>query len=300
MSEQPEEQEIAGGTPKHGSWERLKPAVISLAILIILITVFGQLVPRLLFGTAKEKNIEKTIGETGTTPEKHIEKQVEKPTEVQTVISPEPNSPEPYAVSQASSHSDELIHSLEEKIKLLEEEQNKAEEKADARLAALVAFSQLKEALTSGKPYKEPLDQLRKIIGNNQKAIELLSTFEADPESGITTPAQLKIKFAPLIKQALADKDESALLRILHKFITIRKVGEQTGSDDEAILARAEIKLANDDFKATLGLIEQLSPAAREVFNGWVADTQVWLNCQENIPLLQLFLTTQPETMLQP
>lgn len=215
-------------------------------------------------------------------------------------IIPEPES------KPASSVNAEHMRTLEEKIisletthesaiselqKKLATQNSEAQNKADSIISSLIIFGQLKDAVNAGRAYANELTQLKKIANDNTDITKAISLIEADANTGIITPEKLKSRFSPLIKQALTNKDESALSKILHRFITIRKVGEQSGSSDEAILARAEITLAQGDFAAVLSELEQLSEAAKEIFSGWQQDASKMLDTQKTISNLQLLLT---------
>lgn len=322
MSEQPEAKEI---TEKKLYPSPLKRLVITIIGLFIFVVVFGQVVPRLMFAPQKEKTVEKAVEKTEKPEEKTIEKKVqtppeEKPLEEKFIVNPIVSSvpstspAEPLTQKEPLPQDAEHLYAIEEKVASLEaahetaiaELKNKLDaqnsstkNKIDSMLSSLVVFGQLKDAINNGDSYDMELNQLKKITENNSQIGNIITALETNSSSGITTLAQLKTKFTPLIKQALINKNENHMLRILHKFITIRKVGEQVGSDDESVLSRAEIKLSQDDLSSTLNELEQLSPQAKEVFDNWSIDAQNLLDSHANLYKLQLMLT-QTEPASQP
>lgn len=335
MSEQETEEKNSSDTKYPSPLKRFIITVIGLFVFVIL---FGEIVPRLMFEKENKPaaNIEnniKTPEETvedketitnATNPETPAvtspasddsEASVNEPAASNPTTSPMPPAPntEP-TVTQSSERDKEHLRELEEKItslqanhettisvmqKKLEEQNIESQHKSESIISSLIIFGQLKDAINNGKTYAGELEQLKRFTGDNLEIAKAISIIEPYANTGIIVSDKLKANFAPLIKQALTNKDESAGLKILHKFITVRKVGEQSGSTDEAILARAEMKLKQDDLSAALRELEQLSPEAQEVFKDWQKNTQKLLDTQKNLSNLQL-LITQTNSAAQP
>ncbi len=305
----------------------LKRFILTVIGLFVFVILFGEIVPRLMFKKEDKTvaNIEENSGKTTTIdpvadqparpesssiispPPDNTETTISEPAVSDPVAStmPPANGTEP-AVTQLSEKDKEHLQELEEKItslqaaheatinemqKKLEDQNTDNQHKADSVISSLIIFGQLKDAVSNGKPYAGELEQLKKFTNNNTDITAEISLIEPDAATGIVVLDKLKIRFTPLIKQALTNKDESAMLKILHKFVTIRKVGEQSGSSDEAIFARAEMKLAQNDLSTVLSELEQLSPPAKEIFKDWIKDTQKLLDIQKTLNDLQLLLT---------
>ena len=323
MSEQPEEQEKAPSKQPISLRDKFRFALIAVVLLYVIVSAFGQKIQASLSGKTKDKTAEKIeekiIEKPAETPpaqltEKQPENSVDKKNDpqiekvVEENVAPAPTSP--VVIAENPPQSDERIHDLEEKIasletahanalselkKNFEAQSSDAQNKANNLLSSLVIFGQLKDAANNGETYSAILNQLKALTATNLQAKEIIATIDKHSESGIKTTAQLKTQFAPLIKQTLTNKNEGAFLKILHKFVTIRKVGEQVGDSDEAILARAENKLSKNNLPATLKELEKLSQPAQEIFTGWVADAQNLLDTNMNLDKLQLTLTqTKP------
>jgi len=230
-------------------------------------------------------------------------------------IAAEPQSPPAVTVNpEVTNRDNERLNELEEKITQMQAAheaeinelktkfaaQNAASQsKANSMLSALVAFGQLKDAVNNGQPYDSELSQLLKITGDDNNTQEILSGFKDHSANGIITPALLKEKFPSLAKAAIFTKGENSYKNILHKFITIRKTGQQAGDDDESIISRAEFKLTHDDLKGALNELAALTPQAQPVFADWMQDAHDWLDAQEKLAKLQL-LITQTEIAPQP
>lgn len=332
MSEQ-EAEEKSGSEPKYPS--PVKRFILTVIGLLVFITI-GEIAPRFLFNK-NDKPVATNIAENAKKPvESHINPVAEQPVATpETPSSPPPsdvtettaepaasnpiaNQPAPAATepatTQSSTEDKEHLRTLEEKITSLEEThkteisdmqkkleaQNiESQHKSDSVISSLIIFGQLKDAVNNGKPYADELNQLKKITADNTEAQKTISLLEPDAGKGIILLDKLKANFTHLIKQALTNKNESSALKILHKFITIRKIGEQSGSTDEAILARAEMKLAQDDLSAALSELEQLPPDAKEVFKDWRENAQKLLDTQKTLSNLQLLLT-QTNSAAQP
>ncbi len=323
MSEQPEEQEKTPSKQPISLRDKFRFALIAIVLLYVIVSAFGQKIQASLSGKTKDKTAEKIEEKiiekpaenhpaqlAEKQPENSIDKkndpQIEKVVEENVV--PSPTSP--VVIAETPPQSDERIHVLEEKIasletahanalsemkKNFEAQSSDAQNKSNILLSSLVVFGQLKDAVNNGEPYSAILNQLKTLTTTNQQAKEIITTIEKHSESGIKTTAQLKTLFAPLIKQALTNKNESAFMKILHRFVTVRKVGEQAGDNDEAILARAENKLSKNDLPATLKELEKLSQPVQEIFAVWVVDVQTLLDTNMNLDKLQLTLTqTKP------
>lgn len=318
--------------------EKIYPTPVKRFILtvigLLIFIIIGEIAPRFIFDK-EEQN--KTNVENSAKPQEAAENP--KPvttansTETSEATTPSPDTVEKPATEpepspppatepttelnnskQTYAEDIEHLRALEEKIatlqashetaiselqKKLETQSAESQHKSDSVISSLIIFGQLKDAVSSGKPYADELNQLKKTTADNVEIAKSIALLEPDADKGITVADKLKANFPQLIKQALTDNNESAWLKILHKFITIRKVGEQSGSTDEAILARGETKLAQNDLGATLSELEQLSPEGKDIFKDWRESAQKLLDTEKALSNLQLLLTkinqaTQP------
>ncbi len=303
MSEQPETEETEKRKNPQSIPSQLKRIGIALVIFFIFTSLAGQNFSGL-SSPAKKPAVKEA-------PEKPSKATVS-PTPIESAA-PETAAPapEPVVPVVVQQHDDERLKALEEKIEQLEaahrneiselkekmnSQNQQVQDKANATLASLVVFEQLKDAVNNGKPYDMQLSQLKKFALDNSQAEDFITPLEIHSSSGITTPAQLKEKFTPLVKQALTNNNESAWLKFVHRFITIRKIGNLPGNDDEAILARAENMLERNDLSAAISELNQLSEPAKEIFKNWEADAQYFLDTQSNLNKLQLMLTKTEST----
>ncbi len=167
----------------------------------------------------------------------------------------------------------------------LDEERLAAERRAeagrDARLAAAVAA--LRGALATGGDAGPGLAELRALAPGHPRLAAALAPVEAlataPPPPGLE---ELRARFAGLAAAALraarapsapASWWEAAMAR-LGALASLRRVGEVEGDDAEALLARAERRLAAGDLAAAADLVARLDgPAARELAP-WLAQAR--------------------------
>lgn len=217
-------------------------------------------------------------------------------------------------IAQQDAAISELKTKLETQLVQSSTTQIAVEKQAQNTLSALVVFGQMKESVLRGEAYSSQLNQLKTLIENNEKIEKIVTELALKADTGIVPVSELNIQFATLAKQAMAsgDSDDNSAwnyTRILHKFIAIRKVGEQSGTSDEAVLARAEIRLQKGDLLSALTELSELSAPAKEVFSVWSTKAQEFLDTRSNLDKLQLLITQKnleskseaaPETVTVP
>ncbi len=318
MSDKQENNESGTAKGQPGIFTQFKKPTIALIVIMVFVS-FAKL------STPVNPQINQQKKYAAENKENITQKPVDKPATNQSPNNYMPGSqgidavPEPIANTPPpveDTHNNERLIALEEKMARMQEEhaaeinglkakldsQNQAaQSRANSMLSALVVFGQMKDAINNGKPYAGELNQLGKIssIDSGIDGKEILSALKNHSLNGMITPQLLKEKFAPLAKLALFNKDEGGYKNILHKFITFRKTGEQPGSDDEAVIARAEFKLMHDDLAHCINELANLTPQAQQVFADWLQDARDWLDTQEKLARLQLLLT-QTEIAPQP
>jgi hypothetical protein len=135
-------------------------------------------------------------------------------------------------------------------------------------LQTILLVSQLQEAVRAGRPFTDELNALEAL---RPEWKEILTPIEPSSMAGIATLEQLKLQFAQSINPTLTQEaGDRSLMQNLRSLVKIRKVGdEQKGLDDEAIIARAEAKLAAGDVAASLQETENLSTRAARNFEAW-------------------------------
>lgn len=144
------------------------------------------------------------------------------------------------------------------------------------RATLVVAVGQLRQAALGGRPFVSELGAARKLGADivAPQAVEELTRRAAD---GIVSPrtlaAQLE-RLAPVILQAEHRQENPAwwqrVIDRLASLVSIRRTGEREGRDAEAVIARAEVRLASDNVAAAAAEIEQLGAAALAAAQPWL------------------------------
>lgn len=158
------------------------------------------------------------------------------------------------------------------------------------KAAMVLAAGRLKDAAAGSAPFN-----------GAWQAIEALGVAPADypaiPEaaaSGVPTIEQLKTGFADEASRAIvADKVgsdgtwvEGALKRV-GSLVKVRRTGELEGDEVEAVVARAEVRLADDDLAGALAELETLQGAAAEEIADWVVNGKRRLALNADVEALQ-------------
>ncbi len=139
------------------------------------------------------------------------------------------------------------------------------------QVAILTAFGQLKDTALRGDAYSSELNRLKALAEHNTGALPLLAALAPFSDKGVSTLASLQAAFEPAAKAALAPEVKpDSLAGNLQSLIRIRKVGaEQTGTDDESVIARAEAALENGNLAQCRKELSALSPPALAAFAAW-------------------------------
>ncbi|MEM8987323.1 MAG: mitofilin family membrane protein [Pseudomonadota bacterium] len=142
------------------------------------------------------------------------------------------------------------------------------------RVAVAVALTNLTQEALNGRPYARQLDILKQYAPDNP-AVEDLSAYA---NRGLPSLARLKNDFR-IVTRAVdrADAKENAagpFGRLWANFLslfTVRQIGEMEGETAEAILARAERRMAEDDLPAAVRELDNLTGAPAEAAADWLA-----------------------------
>lgn len=158
-------------------------------------------------------------------------------------------------------------------------------------VAVITSFTQMKEAAMAGKPYRTELARLQRLTQDRPSVQPLLAALDAAAEKGLPTRHALLEAFDTTVPQALSGGKAGFLGNNLKSLIRIRKVGaEQLGSDDEAVIARAENMLENGDMAGCLKELARLSPPAATAFASWAARAEGYRKAQDSINALEIAL----------
>ena len=194
------------------------------------------------------------------------------------------------ALEQKITEQQKIIDRLGEElehVKTLREKMDSIEATASKKLASLTLYSQLRESVNRGEAFKPLLDQLLELHKTNPKGNALLMQLLPVASTGTLNTNTLQKKFTEALNKSLQNKNNGSFSNNLKKLIRIRKIGEQTGIDDEAIFARAELSVEKEDTRAALKTLESLSVESKKSMATWMRAAQDYVNTQNTIIALQ-------------
>lgn len=142
----------------------------------------------------------------------------------------------------------------------------------DPRSAAAMAVLSLRARLDRGAPFATELTSTKALVKDPAR-LAWLDAYAAD---GLPTVAVLRDRFAalaPKLSQSAAPAADKPLLERLtdsaQRIVRLRPVGETSGDDAGAIIARIEARLAKADLPGSISELAKLPPAAQDALAGW-------------------------------
>jgi len=285
MTNTQEETTMTASANKPSAFAGLRKVVYALGILLIVWFVFGEAVPRYFFAPEETP----PIASTGAVVQvENYKQQIEmlnnridalevKLKTFEEVLAATPANVEPLALPEPAPLTDvdnERMAKMEERMVMLQSQLDDSQTKAEIKIATISTFSQMREAALRGDAFANQLAALEKLSHDNSEAKSIFAELKTYSEKGVATPRELEKSFAALVPKALAPATSDSLLGNVSSLVSIRKVGEPAGSDDQAVIARAETKLERGDLDGAKKELAQLSPPAASIFAGWIADAQ--------------------------
>jgi hypothetical protein len=150
-------------------------------------------------------------------------------------------------------------------------ENGRAAEAAGQTGAKVVLAGRLNDALSSGEPYAEVLEGVRK-AGADAARIAPLEPFAGQ---GAPTPAKLAEDFEPLETAILRESRGPAnhwtdrLLRMADRVVTVRSVNEQDSTGVSSLVARIRQALEGGDVADAAAAWEALPEPSRRISEEW-------------------------------
>jgi len=148
--------------------------------------------------------------------------------------------------------------------------------------ARAVAIASLSDAVEAGRPYATELAAVAKMVGGDTD----LTLLTSHAEAGIPTRAALIEQFsevgATMLASAETPTEESGFVDKLwnnaRSAIRVRPVGDASGSDVAAIVARMEVAVGKGDFAAALSEYDTLPETAKAAGAAWAETVRVRLD----------------------
>ena len=189
--------------------------------------------------------------------------------------------------AEGGQASDEALQQFEDKLSAISTAQQKlnqsqmiaveAQQDAEGKLRlanAANAVSRISDALETGRPFQDELDQLTGITSSD------LPSDLVDISKTVTASISELKKQLPELSRIVLREDAAANAGVsaIGKFtafmksqVGTRSLGPQQGDDMDAVLSRIEAALEKDDLAKALTETEILSDAAKLTMGKWVA-----------------------------
>lgn len=173
------------------------------------------------------------------------------------------------------------------RIDRLEQSQDRARRAA----AAAVAAAALADAAQSSRPFPTELAALERLMPQGQD----LAGLRPLAETGAPTRAALAAEFPEVADHAAAasrttQEETSLLSRISHALgalVSVRRTGDITGSGPDAVLARAERRVAEGDIEAALDQLRGLPAGGKAATADWRERAQRRVEIERRIATLR-------------
>jgi hypothetical protein len=148
--------------------------------------------------------------------------------------------------------------------------------------ATILAVGQLRDALATSKPFPKQLAAVRAMVPGDAELGGVLDQMQPYADSGVETADDLTRDFgrlAPnLVRTAVVGDGSSWWREMLNRVgsvISIRRTGADVqGDSTDAVVARAEARLDEDDLSGAISTLQALSGAAAELASPWIHDAQ--------------------------
>lgn len=172
------------------------------------------------------------------------------------------------------------LAALEKSLSALQAELEKRNMQADDRVSRFaIAASALQAAVLRGAPFVAELAMV-KSLGVDGKAVAPLESFAA---AGLTSPEQLSrelITLLPAMRKPLEEqRPASGLLDKIQanaeRLVRVRPVGDVSGDDASAVMARVEARARQADIEGARSEIAKLPAGARAPAEQWLKSADI-------------------------
>ncbi len=159
--------------------------------------------------------------------------------------------------------------------------------------ALLLAVGQLRAALRGSGPFDVELDALLAVAADDPEVGGAVAALTERAREGVPTLDVLRAGFAaiagPVVRADDAPEEASRVERWISRFtslVTVRPVGDVPGDSADAVVARAEARLAEGDLAEAVAEVEGLEGAPAEAAADWLADARARLAAERALAAL--------------
>jgi hypothetical protein len=189
------------------------------------------------------------------------------------------------AMASLRSGIDNTLSDLSGRLVVVENRNVDAAATQAQAIGLAIAAAEIRRTLRSGAPYSAELATLRGLAGGDASLALPLATLAESADAGVPTVAALARRFDASIGDILAaDRtraDAPWYRRALDRvsgIVSVRRVGgDAAGNSTDAIVARAETKLADGELAGAVAEVAALQEAAAGVAAPWLADARAVL-----------------------
>jgi len=184
----------------------------------------------------------------------------------------------------------ETLDRLERRLAIAEA---KIEAGASAPAAIALGLGQLREALRRSAPFVEEFERFRALAKDDAALRAAAEPLAARAREGAASLDELRGRFADVARNAVrltargTDGLWDALIERLSSLVVVRRVGEVAGETAEALIARAETRLAAGDLAQAVALVERLSGQAAEAASSWLGAARARLEVERALADLE-------------
>jgi len=148
--------------------------------------------------------------------------------------------------------------------------------------AVVLAVGQLRTSLRNSKPFPREIASLRAITADDREIGAVLDQLQPLADAGVPNEDDLRTDFARLapeiVRSSVVGDGSSWWRQMLYRIesvVSIRRVGEGVpGDKTDAIVARAEAKLDEDDVKGAADTLRALAGLPADVTAPWIHDAE--------------------------
>ena len=179
----------------------------------------------------------------------------------------------------AARQSARSIAGLGTRIAAVESQLKTIEAGAREQVGTIVALGQLRNMAVSGRAYDSALSVARKMAGSNVAVAGILRDLAPAAKTGAPTLPVLRGEFdalsSDLIAAAANTQGDGWVDQVWNKVkstVVVRRTGRDVkGDSPPALVAQAEVTLADGDLAAALALVRKLPALAQKAAAGWLA-----------------------------
>jgi hypothetical protein len=174
--------------------------------------------------------------------------------------------------SQAQAATErETLAEMEKRLAAVEDRPAASQSGTASKGAVLLAVGQLRDAVRLGTAYQREYDAVKALAGADPGIGAALLTLGKAAKTGVPTLAVLREEFgamaSPLVAEARGQAADGWVSKIVAKvgsLVTIRRTDGKGGDDIEALVARAEQRLAAGDLAGTVEAVDAMKPVSTE------------------------------------